>query len=151
VVRQTTLDYLKKEHAQIAINAHFFLPFPSTDVNAFIIGIGASDGQVYSAFETPAQGYALVANAPGINIDEQNHAGVVHRDPARPDGSHVAEPVTLWTTVSGSAQILTDGVVTIPMYEDAEHPVAALSPGGPNGYSNAKSWYEVVTARTAMG
>ena len=30
-VRQRTVDYLRQERAQLAINAHFFLPFPSTD------------------------------------------------------------------------------------------------------------------------
>ena len=28
-VRQTTLAFLNQEHAQIAINAHFFMPFPA--------------------------------------------------------------------------------------------------------------------------
>jgi hypothetical protein len=30
VVRQTTLEFLKQEHAQVAINAHFFYPWPTT-------------------------------------------------------------------------------------------------------------------------
>src|SRR6266404_9578741 len=42
-VRQTTLDFLNQEHAQIAVNAHFFLPFPSTDPNADLVGLAASD------------------------------------------------------------------------------------------------------------
>ena len=29
-VRQQTVDYLRQEGAQLAINGHFFLPFPST-------------------------------------------------------------------------------------------------------------------------
>ena len=31
VIRQSTLDFLKQERAQLAINGHFFLPFPSED------------------------------------------------------------------------------------------------------------------------
>ena len=31
VVRQTTLEFLKSEHAQVAINAHYFWPWPSTE------------------------------------------------------------------------------------------------------------------------
>ena len=43
VVRQTTLGFLKQEHAQLTINAHYFLPYPSVDTDAWIIGIAASD------------------------------------------------------------------------------------------------------------
>ena len=151
VVRQTTLDYLTQEGAQVAINAHFFLPFPSPDREAWVIGIAASDGQVYSTFETPEQSFALVRDAAGLNIDRENHATVVHRNRDVADGQHVREPVTLWTTVSGSAQIVTDGVKTVPQYKDAQHPDALLEPGGPGTFSNAKSWYDVATARTAIG
>lgn len=176
-VRQTTLEYLRETRAQVAINGHFFLPFPSTDTDAWLVGLAASDGRVYSAFETPDQRYALVADAPALNIDSSNHATIVHRDASRSDGRHVIESVTLWNAVSGSAQIVTDGVVTVPAYADdqflgadatqpasaakalgaeAAQPAsaakaAALQPGGPGPYSNAHSWYDVTTARTAIG
>ncbi len=151
VVRQTTLDYLTQEGAQVAINAHFFLPFPSSDREAWLVGVAASEGRVYSAFEAPDQSFALVRDAAGLNIDRGNHATVVHRDRTVADGVHVGEPVTLWTTVSGSAQIVTDGVNTVPAYRDAQHPLGALEPGGPGSFSNEKSWYDVATARTAIG
>jgi len=129
VVRQTTLEFMTQEHAQLAVNAHFFLPFPSADRDAWVIGIAASDGRVYSAFEAPEQDYALLADAPGVNIDRDNHAAIVHRDRAQADGLHVAEPIVLWTTVAGSAQIVTGGEATIPDLE----------------------WYRAVQARTAIG
>jgi exopolysaccharide biosynthesis protein len=150
-VRQTTLDFLKQEHAQFAINAHFFLPFPSTDTEAWLIGLAASDGRVFSAFETPEQNYAIVADAPAINIDRTNHASIVHRDRSKPDGLHVIEPVELWTTIAGSAQVVTNGVVSIPAYTDAQHPDAPLTPGSARNYTNGNSWYDVVTARSAIG
>lgn len=149
VVRQTTLEFAKQARAQAAINAHFFLPFPSTDREAWLIGLAAADGRVYSEFETPAQAFAIVANAPALNIDRRNRARIVHRDPTR-DGRRVRERVGLWTTVAGSAQIVTDGVVTIPAYREAGR-TGPLTPGGPNDYSNARSWYDVATARTAIG
>jgi len=158
VVRQTTLDYLTQEGAQLAINAHFFLPFPSSDREAWLVGVAASEGRVYSAFEAPDQSFALVRDAAGLNIDRENHATVVHRRLRRgfggqgsDNGTEVVEPVTLWTTVSGSAQIVTDGVNTVPAYRDAQHPLGALEPGGPGSFSNEKSWYDVATARTAIG
>ena len=129
VIRQTTLEFLRRERAQLAVNAHYFLPFPSDDREAWVIGIAASEGRVFSAFESPEQSYALVADAPGLNIDRDNHATIVHRDRSQPDGRHVAEPVTLWTTIAGSAQIVTGGAVSIPNLE----------------------WYRAVQARTAAG
>jgi len=151
VIRQTTLDYLAQEGAQVAINAHFFLPFPSPDREAWLIGIAASEGRVYSTFEAPEQSFALVRDAAALNIDRENHATIVHRDREIADGVHVREPVTLWTTVSGSAQIITNGVKTVPDYKDAEHPDALLDLGGPGTFSNQKSWYDVATARTTIG
>src|SRR5882724_12675645 len=114
-VRQTTLGYLNQEHAQLAINSHFFLPFPSSDPNAMLIGLAASNGNVYSAFEAPVQSYAIVTNAPALNIDPSNHASIVHDDPGHADGRHVLENVTLWNTVAGSARIITNGMKTVPV------------------------------------
>ena len=151
VVRQRTTEYVMSAHAQIGVNGHFFLPFPSSDADAWVIGFAASEGRVFSAFETPEQSYALVADAPALDIDQRNHATIVHRDPGQPDGRHVREDVEVWTAVAGSAQIVTNGKVTIPIYRDAEHTDGALTPGGPRNYSNTNSWYDVVTARTAVG
>ena len=150
-VRQTTLAYLNAQQAQLALNSHFFLPFPSADLNAMLIGLAASDGNVYSAFEAPVQSYALVTNAPGINIDPANQASVVHRNVAFNDGTHVIEPVVLWNALSGSGQIVTNGLKTIPTYVDAAHPDGVLTPGGPANYSNTNSWYNLINARTAIG
>ena len=150
-VRQTTLGFLKQEHAQMAINGHFFLPFPSTSPDANVIGFAASNGKVYSAFETPAQSYAIVANAPAINIDPSNHASLVHNDSRFADGKHVQENVTVWNAVAGSAQIITDGVKTIPTYAGTQNPRGLLTPGGPRNYSNTNSWYDAIQARTAIG
>jgi len=150
-VRQTTLDFIGQEKAQLAVNVHFFVPFPSRDPNASLVGLAASNGNVYSAFEKPAQSYAIVADAPAINIDRKNRAALVHRDPADPSGKRVRERVNLYNAISGSAQIITNGVKTIPTYRDAAHPDGLLTPGGPGNYSNQKSWYDVPNARTVAG
>jgi hypothetical protein len=151
VIRQSTLDFLRQERAQLAINGHFFLPFPSDDKTAWVIGLGASEGRVFSGFEIPEQSYALVAFAPAINIDRDNRATIVHYDPAFADGRHVREPVTLWNVIAGSSQIVTNGASTVPLYRDDNHFDAELDPGGPNNYSNAKAWADATTARTAIG
>jgi len=160
--RQTTLQYLNSVGAQIAINGSFFLPFPSSDFNAALVGFAASNGAVYSPFELPTQNYALVRDSPAINIDPNNKASIVHRDPVFSDGTcyglcqavdglHVLENVIVWNAFSGSAQIVTNGVKTIPCYVDAAHPDCALVGPGPANYSNSNSWYELVNARTAIG
>src|SRR5262249_12928539 len=87
-----------------------------------------------------------VRDAPAINIDPHNRASVVHRDPAFTDARHVSENVEIYNAVSGSAQIVTDGVKTIPQYREGE-----LTAGGPNNYSAQKSWYVQINARSAIG
>jgi hypothetical protein len=150
-VRQTTVDFLNQLQAQVGINGHFFLPFPSASLDAMLIGLAASNGNVYSAFEAPVQSYAIVTNAPAVNIDPLNSAGIVHRDLTVADGKSVVEQVTLWNAVAGSAQIVTNGVKTIPQYLDAQHPDGLLTPGGPANYSNSNSWYDLFNARTSIG
>ena len=137
-VRQTTLDFLTSVGAQVAVNGHFFAPYPSTDSESFLIGLAASEGVVYSSFESPVQSYALVASAPALHIDASNHASIV--------GPGYAGD--LWTAVSGSAQIVTDGVVTVPIYRDDAHPEGLLTPGS---YSNTRPWYNVPNPRTVIG
>jgi len=61
-VRQTTLDYLNQEHAQVAVNSHFFLPFPTTETTANLVGLAVSNGNIYSPFEAPVQSYAIVTS-----------------------------------------------------------------------------------------
>jgi hypothetical protein len=151
VLRQSTLDFLRQERAQLAINGHFFLPFPSQEKTAWVIGLAASEGRAFSAFEIPEQSYALVAFAPAINIDRDNRASLVHFDPRFPDGRHVRENVALWNVVAGSSQIVTGGVASVPYYRDDNHFDAELDPGGPNNYSNDQPWADAMTARTAIG
>ncbi|MBL9202448.1 MAG: phosphodiester glycosidase family protein [Opitutaceae bacterium] len=152
-VRQTTLAFLRQEKAQLAVNAHFFVPFPSPDTDVDLVGLAVSAGRIVSPFEPqpvsagfPDQSYAILAHAPALNLDPGNRAALVRRDPAYPDGRHTLPRVTLWNAVSGSAQIVTDGAPTIPTYTGA--------PGGlrpANNYSDARSWYALPRARTAVG
>jgi len=152
-VRQTPLDFLRQEQAQIAINTHFYLPFTTPDTNANVVGLAASDGRVYSPFEGQPigtnyqdQSYAILPFAPAINLDASNRASLVHWDPAYPDNRHVQETVTLWTAFCGSAQIIQDGQLSIPGYSGGPLGLTAT-----NGYSDSASWYNVLRARTVAG
>jgi len=152
VIRQTVVEFLNSRHAQVAINAHFFWPWPTENTDVEVLGLAVSNGHLYSGFEKPVQSYALLPDAPALNIDRKNHATIVHRDPSAADGRRVRERAQLWTAVSGSAQILTDGQITIPRYRDDAHPEERLEPGGPGAtpYSNARSWYDALASRTAI-
>ena len=149
-VRETTLDFLARSGAQLAVNAHFFLPFPSDELDAWLIGLAASDGRVYSGFETPSQDFAIVTDAPALRFDRRQRARIVHRRPGA-DATRVRERGDVWNAVAGSAQILTAGVVTIPGYRDATHPAGALRPGPDGRYASGRSWYDLITSRTVAG
>ena len=152
-LRQTTLGFLTSQSAQIAINGNFFLPFPSSDMNAACVGLAASGGDVYSPFEPqpigigyPDQSYAILPYAPALNIDPAGVPSIVHHDPSYLDNKHVLEPVTLWSATGGSAQVITNGVKTIPIYGTGPGMLNAI-----NGYSNSNSWYALLRARTVAG
>jgi len=63
------------------------MPFPSADLNAACVGFAAADGDVYSPFEVPTQNFAIVRDAPAINIYPKNHTSIVHWAPAYSDGT----------------------------------------------------------------
>lgn len=151
--RQTTIDFLAQEHAQLAINAHFYLPFTTPDTNANLVGFAVSEGIVVSPFEPQpitnefsTQSFAILPFAPALNIDPDNHASIVHRDPVDPENRRVLEPVVLWTAVSGSARIVAGGAKTLPTYTG---PPDGLIPS--TVYSDSYSWYNALRARTAIG
>src|SRR5512142_2685003 len=115
--KQTTLQFLSGQGAQIAVNAHFFEPWPPPSPDpgtADLVGLAASDGAVYSPFEPHPLKTAIQPNAPALNIDATNHASIVHRDTTDVTGFRVIEPVALYNVVAGNEQIVTDGVNTTP-------------------------------------
>ncbi len=161
VTAAKTLDYMTAQNAQIAINAHFFQVSDSgATATKWVVGLAASQGYVYSSFEgpTPAaanpvnslsltQDYAIMTNVPALNIDAQNKAQIVHYDAGNADKKHVLESVTLYNAVCGSAQIVTNGVKSIPTYTG--NVATGLITNGT--YSDGNSWYNAVNARTAIG
>lgn len=149
-VRETTLEALRRTGAQLAVNGHFFLPFPSDDADAWVVGLAASEGRVFSPFEAPEQSFALVADAPALVFDRRQRARIAARRPGG-DGRHVRGRGQIWNAVAGSAQIVTGGRVTIPRYRDAAFRREALVPGPDGRYDNGRSWYDVATARTVAG
>lgn len=146
---QKTLDFLTQVHAQFAVNTEYFGNPLSGNGGTYLTGFASSLGSAYSSFEAaPTLNYAITGNAPGINIDATNHAQVVVRGssasaitPATGGGD-----ISSYNTVTGSAQIITNGAVTIPTYTDAG---GVLTPNGT--WYTGNSWYDATNARTAMG
>lgn len=152
-VRQTTLDFLRQEKAQVAVNVHFFVPFPTTDTEVDVVGLAVSDGVVYSPFEPqpvatgyPDQSFAIVPFGPAMNIDRANRVTFVTRREVSVDRTGVRRSEPLWNAFSGSAQIVTAGVKTIPNYTGVAGGLRESKT-----YSAAKSWYDIPRARTAAG
>jgi Phosphodiester glycosidase len=148
--RETTVEFMTRQGAQLAVNGHFFLPFPADDRDAWVIGLGASEGRVYSAFESPDQSFAIVRDAPALVFDQRQRARIVPRRPGG-DGRRVRGRGVIWNAVAGSAQVVTDGRVTVPTYRDDTHPQGALTPGPAGRYTNTHSWYDLITSRTVAG
>jgi len=144
---QQTLGFMNQVHAQLAINTEFFINTNgSAAVATPMFGFAASDGNVYSPFQSSnANTYAIVPNAPAINIDSANNAQVVT---VGASSKTIAQSASVYNAVSGSAQIITNGVVTMPTYTESG---GVLADGG--GYSSSNSWYanNNLAARSAIG
>lgn len=54
-VSQTALAFLVEQGAQFAVNAHFFDNVRPIPVEQDLLGVAASDGNVYSPFYTPTR------------------------------------------------------------------------------------------------
>jgi len=108
---ETTLAFLVRHHAQVAINAHFFKPWPSTDGYADVTGLAASCGLIYSGFEcglpSPFQ-----ANLPVLNLGADNTPTVARQAAGDATGVATDPPVRPYNTVCGNEQILTRGFNT---------------------------------------
>ena len=138
---QTTLAYLTQTQAQYAVNTAFFdYPAMGND-GTNLTGFVASMGNAYSAFDSnPTLSYALTPNAPVLNIDAANNAQIAQRGVTSTSLVSGTTAVTPYNAISGSAQIITNGVKTLPTV-----------PAKP-GTSPPMYWYtDQITARTAIG
>jgi len=132
-MKETALQFLnshKDEGARIAVNAHFFEPWPPPKPDngaADLVGLAASSAtskgpgaahgapHAFSPFTSqPPKPYALQPNAPALNIDESNRAQIVHRRKNDTTGYKTEEDVELYNTIAGCAQIVTAGADTTP-------------------------------------
>jgi exopolysaccharide biosynthesis protein len=163
-VRQTTVNYLNQVKAQVAINGMFFSPFPSNDSTAYVAGLAASNGTIFSNYDpeptpvnagdtitNPDQSYAIVPYGPALNISAANVVSILHYDPSNADKQHNVEGITPYNAISGSSQIVTDGAVSVPVYGNGPNAIAGGLLNSNATYSNNHSWYGLTNARTAIG
>jgi len=98
--RQTTLEFLNEQNAQLAINASFF---SMGTIDTDNIGLVVSRGELVSPFR---------GTWTAINIDEHNRPTIVK---GKEDTYEITSPKTpreelkLYNAVTGSDQIVTDG------------------------------------------
>ena len=154
---QRTLDFLKQENAQLAVNVHFFsLTNANAAVGTTLTGFAASNGTVYSSFESaPLPNsllpYALTADSPAINIGSDNVAQIVN---VGSDQNSFAGGVVPYNAVSGSGQVVTNGVKSLPtIVGSVTGPGQILTKSVPPfGGAPLGNWYtDQIAGRTAMG
>jgi Phosphodiester glycosidase len=102
--RQTTTAFVEQTGAQLAINAHFFAPWPPVDAYANLGGLAVSQGNAYSPFDAT---YDV-----GIAFESDNTPVLVHpAEPANP-GLDMTPPVAAKEAVGAREQIVTAGANT---------------------------------------
>ena len=115
--RQTASQFLVSQGAALAVNAHFFAPWPALpSAPADLLGLSIADGELVSPFEPGASvGFAITA---------QGEAAIVR--PADPEGGGFATdpPMMVDDAVGGLEQILTNGEITADW--EALHPRTAI-------------------------
>jgi len=153
---QTTLAFLNQEHAQLAVNANFFNFTTNSAVNTTLTGFAASNGTVYSSFEAAPLAnallpYALTANAPALNIGADNTVRILGPGASQ---ETLAGGVLPYNAVSGSDQVITNGVKTLPALVttvSGPHQIVAKTVP-PFGAPALGNWYtDQIAARTAIG
>lgn len=153
---QTTLSFMSQENAQLAVNAHFFNFTTNAAVNTTLTGFAASNGTVYSPFEPAPLAntllpYALTADSPALNISATNVAQIVGVGATQ---TSLAGGVTPYNAVSGSAQVITNGVKSLPAVVPTVTGPGQVVPKTvpPFGAPALGNWYtDQIAARTAMG
>ncbi|TVQ98153.1 MAG: phosphodiester glycosidase family protein [Deltaproteobacteria bacterium] len=113
---QTTRAFLVEHELQLAINAHFFAPWPAEDDYAELRGLAVSDGEPYSPFR-PNWRQAFV-------ITDDGDAMIVEHDQAEDVGHGTNPPVHVVQAVGTNERILRDGVNTATW--DELHPRTAI-------------------------
>lgn len=114
---QTTRQFLVARSAQLAVNAHFFTPFPDDGSGTtWLISLAASsatngpEGHAYAPFERNLGG-AFQNDLPAVNIDANNVATLVYQAAGDVTGYATDPPVVLYNAVSGNEQLLRDGII----------------------------------------
>jgi hypothetical protein len=114
--RQTTREFLADTGASLAINAHFFSPWPPEDDYATLLGLAVSDGDAYSPFE-PGWEVALA-------FDGEGTAAIVRWMAEDTTGWATDPPMDVAHAVGTNEQIVTAGMNTAS--SEALHPRTAV-------------------------
>jgi hypothetical protein len=113
---QTTRQFLIAQSAQLAINAHFFTPFPDDGTGTTtLVGLAASSatngvhGHAFAPFERNLGG-AFQDDLPALDLAADNTATLVLEAAGDVTGYATDPPLTLYNAVGGNEQLLSNGV-----------------------------------------
>lgn len=122
-IRQTTRQFANSVGAQVAINASFYSAETVNSVNwANDIGLTASNGNAYSAWEADSQ----VNFRDALNILQNNQAFFVKRATSLPTGYETSPVTTLYNTVSGQYRLIQLGNVRPDLPSTSPDPLTAV-------------------------
>lgn len=151
--RQTTRDFLHETGAQLAINGHFFRPWPAVDPYADLVGLGAADGDIYSLFEGGYNQAFITTSEGTVHIVEQ----------AEDDesGFAISPALDIDDSIGASERILRDSVNTASWGElhprtaigvtDEGHAVAIVVDGRQDRVSEGMTTPEVADVLLEFG
>ena len=111
---QSTRAFLEEHACQLAINAHFFAPFPTTDAHTDVLGLSISEGERYSE---PQEGFEH-----SFTLLESGEARIV--DHADAEESAAVELEGARNAVAGNERILRAGIIEASWEE--LHPRTAI-------------------------
>jgi hypothetical protein len=118
--RQTTWDFADAHALSVAINAHFFSPWPAEDPWADVLGASMSDGDGYSECSAQWDEVLMVDGAGRVSIRTCDEYTELLSSPAADDRPRNA--------IGTNDRIVTDGVVTANWEE--LHPRTAVGING---------------------
>ena len=102
--RETTLGFVERKSAQIGVNASFF-EYSETTPYTDIIGLAASNGDVYSPFE----GGNRLNYRYGINFSQDNRVSFFEADMARLPGKNTIPPIHLYNALTTCMKAVENG------------------------------------------
>lgn len=120
--RQTAVDFAEEHGVQVAINAHFYIPWPVEDDYADLLGLAVNAGEVVAPFRDEWE-HALV-------IDAEGAPAMVTWDRSAGSATATEPAVDIAYAVGGRELVLTAGENTGTWLENHPRTIAGIHEDG---------------------